>query len=225
MQPRQSRNLVHPLPLSRTPLPAVDIGGFFHMLQGALALYIQTEGQPENTNPEFIEEFPRERLTKQDETFDIITFRVKSAVPASNTNSGGAPKRPALRESKPSPTLGPDYKEQVYGWWETVRPEFTIWSRNNANANDMTEWFHIFLMKYAFINKYFAGRGIENFVFIERADEDVDHNEGQEIYKRRLTYEFRLNRMLTTQSRSLTNVSVTYGIGNQVDQIELTSNK
>lgn len=209
------------LPLSRSPLPAVDINGFFEIVQQALALHIKTEGPPNNINPVLVEEFPRERLTKQDDTFDIITFRVKTGTMASSTNSDIIPKRPSLRESKPHPKLGPNYRLNTYGWWETVQPEFTIWSRSNINANLMTEWFHIFMIKYAYFTQYFNGRGIDNFVYIERVDEDIDHNEGQEIYKRRLVYEFRLNRMSTADSRVLTNVSATYGIGNQVDTITL----
>lgn len=209
------------LPLSRSPLPAVDVNGFFEIVQQALALYIQTEGPPDNINPVLVEEFPRERLTKQDDTFDIITFRVRTGTMAASTNTDMIPKKPSLRESKPHPKLGPQYLLNTYGWWETVQPEFTIWSRSNINANLMTEWFHIFLMKYVHFTKFFNGRGIDNFVYIEREDEELDHNEGQEIYKRRLVYEFRLNRMSTLDSRVLTNVSVTYGIGNQVDTITL----
>jgi hypothetical protein len=223
MQPRNHR--INVLPLSRSPLPAVNIDGFFRMISQALALYIKTEGPPENISPILVEEFPRERLTKQDDSFDIITFRVKTSTMAASTNSDIIPKRPSLRESRPSTSKGPDYNENVYGWWETVQPEFTIWSRSNANANNMTEWFHVFLMKYAYFTKYFAGRGIENFVFLERVDQAIDHNEGQEVYKRLLLYEFRLNRLVTTETRVLTNVGVTYGIGNETDQIQLTSNK
>lgn len=213
------------LPLSRSPQPAVTINGFFEIVKQALDLYIKTEGQPDNINPVLVEEFPRERVTKQDDTFDIITFRVKSSTMAASTNSEMIPKRPSLRESKPHPELGPQHMLNTYGWWEMVQPEFTIWSRSNINANVMTEWFHIFLIKYAYFTKFFNGRGIDNFVFVERIDEEIDHNEGQELYKRRLVYEFRLNRLETTDSRVLTNVGVNIGIssyrGQDPKQIEI----
>jgi hypothetical protein len=76
-------------------------------------------------------------------------------------------------------------------------------------------------MKYAYTTKFFQGRGIENFEFVERKDDPVDHREDQEVYVRRLSYQFRLNRLFATESRLITDIDVTIGIGDQVDSIDL----
>lgn len=209
------------LPRSRSPQPAVDLNGFFKMVGEALKLRISTEGAPTNGAPIYVEEYAQERLTKEDQSTDLIVFRVVSAKIAPTTNSGTIPKRPSLRDQRTHPTKGSGYQINTYGWWEQVQVEFTILSRSNINGNTLAEWFHLFLMEYGWMNKYFLGRGIENFEFVERKDDPVDHNTGQEIYVRRLIYQFRMNRLYATESRLLTDIEVNAGIGNEVDSFDI----
>ena len=217
----QNRELT--LPRSRSPQPAVDINGFFKLVGEALALCIETEGPPPNGAPIYVQEYAQEKLAAEDQTNDIVVFRVVSGKMASNLNGGGNPKRPSLREAKTHPEKGTGYQIEIYGWYEQHVVEFTLMSRSNINGNILAEWFHMFLMKYAFALRYFLGRGVDNFEFVERNDDPVDHKEGQEVYVRRLSYQFRLNRLYATESRRLTDIDLTSGIGSEIDNVKLKS--
>jgi hypothetical protein len=208
-------------PPIRSSQPAVDIPGFFDAVEKALALYIKTEGTPDNTSPVLVHEFPKERLAKPDDTFDVITFKISLSGMAPTLNDGSKPRSPVLRETKQHPKLT-GFNLEIYGWWELVQAEFIIWSKSSRNADAIADWFHKFMMKYAFIYKYFMARGVQHFRFVKRADDDVDHSFGQEVYRRRLTYEFRLETLIGAEDKQLTDLEINYGICNQVDSIDIT---
>jgi|SRR5271166_3196129 len=212
---------INPIPPLRSSQPAVDIPGFFDAVEQALALYIKTEGPPDNTKPTLVHEFPKERLAKVDDKFDIITFKVGLSEMAPTMKDGSKPRSPSQRELKAHPTLA-GYNLQIVGWWELVQAEFSVWSKSSRNADLVAAWFHGFMVKYAFVYKFFLSRGVNNFRFVKRADDDVDHSFGQELYRRRLTYEFRLETLFGIEQKVLTDVDVTYGISGQTDAIELT---
>lgn len=213
----------NPAPL-RSSQPAVDIPGFFDAVEQALALYIKTEGPPDNTKPTLVHEFPKERLAKPDDKFDIITFKVLESTMAPTMKDGSKPRSPVQREVKPHPTLT-GFNLQIIGWWELVQAEFSIWSKSSRNADLVTAWFHGFMVKYAFAYKFFLSRGANNFRFVKRADDDVNQSFGQELYRRRLVYEFRLETLFGVEQKKLTDVDVTYGIDKQVDSIEVKSSQ
>ncbi len=211
-------------PPMRSSQPAVDIPGFFDAVEQALALYIKTEGTPDNTSPTMVHEFPKERLAKPDDKFDIITFKVASSEMAPTMNDGSKPRSPVQRDVKPHPKLA-GYNLQISGWWELVNAEFSVWSKSSRNADLVTAWFHTFMVKYAFLYKYFMSRGVQHFRFAKRADDDVVESFGQELYRRRLTYEFRLETLFGIEQKRLTDVDVNYGIDKQVDSIEIKSSQ
>lgn len=213
-----------PAPL-RSSLPAVDIPGFFDAVEEAMSLYLKTEGKPDNTTPTLVHEFPKERLLKPDDSFDVITFKVASAEMAPTLNDGSKPRNPSHRESKNHPVLG-GFNLETWGWWELVQAEFSIWSKSSRNADLITAWFHGFIVKYAFIYKFFLARGVQHFRFVKRWDDDVDQSFGQELYKRRITYEFRLETLFEYEKKQLTDVDINYGIqntqgSNQVSNINI----
>lgn len=208
------------LPPLRSSRPAADIPSFFEAIEQALALYIKSEGTPDNTKPVLVHEFPKERLAKPDDVFDVITFKVALSEMAPTMNDGSKPRSPSLRESKLHPKLA-GFNLDVFGWRELVQAEFIIWSKSSRNADAISDWFHKFMMKYAFIYKFFLARGVQNFRFVHRKDDDVDQVFGQEVYRRHLTYEFRLETLVGAEVKQLTDLDVKYGIYNQVDSIEL----
>lgn len=216
------------IPLEPTPIkssrPAVDIPGFFDAVEQAMDLHIKSEGTPDGTKPTLVHEFPKERLAKPDDLFDVITFKVASSEMAPTMNDGSRPRSPVQRETRSHPTLG-GYNLQIVGWWELVQAEFTIWSKSSRNSDTVAAWFHQFIVKYAFIYKFFMARGVQHFRFVKRADDDIDQSFGQEVYKRRLTYEFRLETLFAYEPKQLTNVDVTYGIKNPLgnNQVGTTS--
>jgi hypothetical protein len=208
------------VPRMRSTLPAVDIPGFFDAVQKALNLHIKSEGQPDQTRPTLVHEFPKERLAKPDDKFDVITYKIASAVMAPTLNDGSAPRSPRLREVKVHDKLD-GFNLQVEGWWELVQAEFRIWSKSSRNADLVADWFHTFMRKYAFLYKYFLARGVQNFRFVKRADDDVDQLFGQELYTRRLTYEFRLETLFAVEQKQLTDLDIIYGINGPTDTINI----
>lgn len=207
-------------PPLRSSQPAVDIPGFFDLVEQALNLYIKTEGQPDQTRPTLVHEFPKERLAQPDNKFDVITFKVASSEMAPTMNDGSKPRSPRLREVKNHPKLA-GFNVAVDGWWELVQAEFTVWSKSSRNADLIADWFHKFMVKYAFIYKLFLSRGVTNFRFVKRADDDVDRSFGQELYKRRLTYEFRLEILIGFEQKQLTDLDINYGVSGPHDTIVL----
>lgn len=209
------------VPPLRSSQPAVDIPGFFDATAQAFALHLKTVGPPDdNMKPAFVHEFPKERLARTDDKLDLVTFRVLDAVMAPTLNDGSTPRGPKLRESKTHDKMH-GFSIQVVGWWELVQAEFSIWSKSSRNADTVANWFHQFMMRYAHVYKFFQARGVQNFRFVKRADDDVDHNWGQEIYRRRLIYEFRLETLFAFEQKQLTDLDINYGVKGPNDSIVL----
>lgn len=194
-------------PRLRSSLPAVDIPGFFDCVEQAMALYIKSVGMPDGTSPTLVHEFPKERLGIPDDPFDVITYKIHKSTMAPTMNSGAAPRRPKLREVKQHPNLY-GFNLRIEGWWELVQPQFIIWSKSSRHADTIAAWFHQFMVSFAFVYKFFEARGVTNFRFVERSDDDMDLSQGQEVYKRRLTYEMRLESLLFAEEKQLTDLTI-----------------
>lgn len=208
-------------PRLRSSLPAVDIGGFFEAVNDALKLHLQTEAWPAGTKPTFVHDFPKERIAKADDPFDLITFHVGGATMAPTSNDGNrVPPAPALREEKASTTyLG--YNTKTLAWKEMVEVVFTIWSKSNKRADDMTSWFHSFLMQYAFGYRFFYARGVDWFRFLGRKeDEMMKIVEGQELYVRTLVYQIRIEYLQTLLEKQFDNLTFNIAVDRQTDTIE-----
>jgi hypothetical protein len=215
-------------PPERSPLPAINISGFFDAVEQALQLHIKTEGNPEGLNPVFVHSFPKERVAKPDQVLDLITFRVISSEMAPTLNDGSKPRSPVLRENTPDHKLG-GYNKVVWGWRELVNAEFCIWSKSNLSADVITTWFHDFMVKFAFVYQFFKVRGVQNFRFVKRDSDEVNQSFGQELYTRRLQYEFTLETLFVFEHKQLTDIDIIYGIKNpdgkcnQVDTISIVA--
>lgn len=198
-------------PRLRSTLPASDIPGFFTAVNEAFQEFVKAVQYPGAVPPEFCESFPRERILKQDDDFNVITYRVKSSMMAPTDNSGArVPREPQLREKVQEPGVK-NYLLTTKAWTEFVEVEFSIWANGNTEADITTNWFHKFLMYYAFTLRYFQANGVQIFKFVERMDDDIDHTQEQEVYRRRLVYSFRLETLTQLESRNLTSLTVSIG--------------
>lgn len=208
-------------PPLRSSQPAVDLPGFFHLVETCMGIFIKTEGQADQVKPTLVHEFPKQRLAKTDDPFNVITYKVSNGEMAATMKDGSKPRSPKQRNSVTHPTLGKNYALKTFGHWEMYQAEFCIWSKSSRNAFLMADWFHTFMMKYAFLYKVFFSRGVQVFRFVKRADDEVDHSFGQELYKCRLTYEFRLEKLLFAEERVLTDLDVYFGVSSPADHIEI----
>ena len=208
-------------PPLRSSLPAVDIPQYFDAVEKALKIHIKSTPPPDGVVPEFLHEFPRERITKPDVPFDVITFRVVKSSMAPTMNDGSTPRAPKQRQVMPHPELA-GYNLITYGWWELVTVEFSIWSRSNLRADLLTNWFHRFMMKYATQLDFFDARGVQHFRFVERGDDDFDSEQRQELYRRRLQYEIRLEYLDALMEKTLESVDLIIRVAKQTDTIVLT---
>jgi hypothetical protein len=195
-----------PRPL-RNKQPAVDIAGFFDLLQQAFAIHVKTVGTPEGVVPVFVESFAKERLTQPDSPYNIITYRVSNSVMAPTMKDGSTPRAPRSREEKQSDEKS-NYIVVVSGWWEQVVVTFEIWCENNANANKLAIWFHSFMMTWAFTLKFFEGRGVNNFAFLQRLEDSQPRVDDQEVYLREIQYTFRLETLVAFEKRKLTELTL-----------------
>lgn len=194
---------------TRSTQPATDIIGFFAIVEQAMKLHLQTTSVPIKLQPLLVREFPQSRLSKPDDPFDVIISEVVAVQLATTSNtSERIGWRPVLRERYQHPTMA-GYNIVTYGWWENVAIAFTVHGRSNGRADVLTNWFHRFLIKYAHMLDYFKARGIDHFTFVERQRDRFDDHEGQEIYKRTLVYQFRLENLESVLEKQLDNVDIT----------------
>lgn len=196
------------VPPLRSLQAAADLPGFFDTVADALALHVKTDGPPDGQTPIFVEDFPKERLSVPGDPFYVVTYRVDSTQMGSTSNdSDRRPRAPLVRDRRPHPNLE-GYNLVTYGWWEDAVVVFEIWGKSNSGANSLGNWFHKFMMKYAFAVKYFDGRGVQQFRFTQRLPDEVRQKEGQELYLRQYAYSFRLEFLDSTLERRITTASL-----------------
>jgi hypothetical protein len=219
--------LLYPVePPLRSSEAAADIQGFFRIVGEALAVHVKTAGTPDGVTPVYVHSFPKERLSEAGKPFDVVTHHVLDGGMSATSNDGSRiPREPALRERTPHPTKA-GYNLCNQGWWEDTAVVFTIWSNSNENADELTTWFHKFLMRYAYFYGYFKAYGIQQFRFVKRLEDGTEDREGQELYHRRLVYSCRLEYLDSFEERQLTDVTVhvtNETTGRTVDTIELSA--
>lgn len=193
----------------RSAQPAADQDGFFKAVGEALVLHSKEQAIPSEWNLTYVEEYPKNKMGEFDHAFDAVLYRVVSSKPAGmdRTGNGVIPKGLMRFNAGPHPTMA-RYHLVAEGWWENTTVEFQILSKSNATANQIAIWFHRFLMQYAHSMKFFMARGVQNFVFAERLEDDTTKDYGQELYRRRLRYSFRLAFLLNSEAKDLESIHV-----------------
>lgn len=208
-------------PRTRSSLPAVGISGFFQAVDQALKLHLESEHWPDKLQPVFVHEFPKERIANAQAPFDVVTFHVEgSAMAPTSNNDGRIPKAPFEFNPVQSQQMF-GYNTQTLMWWQITNVAFDIYSRSNASADTLTEWFHQFMMLWGFGMKFFRARGVEQFCFLERKPDQIEKNkEGQELYKRTLVYQVRVQYLRTLLQKQFDSVTVTLGVDRETDTFE-----
>lgn len=209
------------IPRLRSHLPAADSDTFFDAVGEAMTQHLEAEKAPDGTSPFYVHSFPQERLTKTDEPFDGVTFRVVSSVPAPVRNDGTVSRKPFYIVEPDHTKAG--YNKVTADWFEIVTVEFTLWSRSNPTRGHLVNWFHRFILRYANAYKFFEARGVDKFQFVGRGEDGFETKEQQEIYFGTLTYQIRIQFLDTYSERQLTNLSVSAQLGNDQPTILQTA--
>ncbi len=196
----------------RSSQPAVDHRGFFKIVQQAFALYLESLQVAENDRPVLVEDFPKERLSQFDNSNDwvVILFRVHHSEIAGTSPSGTDRKPKGIwgHDRTPHPTKSGYVLDRSW-WWENAVVEFVIVARSNRTANIWCDRFHRFMMDYAFRMQFFRSRGVEDFRFVERLEDQKTQNYGQELESRRLRYRVRLEFRQETEIKALEGLNLT----------------
>jgi hypothetical protein len=205
--PRNARQI----PRLRSSLPSVSPDEFFDIVKEGLNLYVASVQIPDNANPLYVHSFPKARLTKVDQAFDVITFRVLSSVPAQVGNDGTVSRRPYTFQAPDPNQTGYVIKTDQYD--ELLTVEFTIWSKSNPTRSRLVTWFHRFMLQYANRYKFFEGRGADKFQFVGRGEDGFETHEEQEIYFGTLTYQVKVHFLDTYSERLIDQMTVVGQLG------------
>lgn len=207
IQPRNPRQI----PRLRSAQPAVSPDEFFGIVKEGLDLYSASIQAPDNSAPIYIHSFPKKRITKVDQPFDVITFKVLSCVPAPVSNDGTVSRKPTTFETKDPNQTGYVIKTDSYN--ELLTAEFTIWSKSNPTRSHLVTWFHRYMLQYANKYKFFEGRGADKFQFVGRGEDGFETHEEQEIYFGTLTYQVRIQWIDNYSERVIDQMTVVGQLG------------
>lgn len=196
-------------------LPAVDHLSVFGAFKEAFELHLESMQWPKADWPILVKSFPKERESKFDTTFDVILFHIVHCQTASTSNM--ADRRPtglSRQESILHPTKA-GYLQERIGWQEEITVAFDVIAKSNERADELVLWFHRMVMRYAHGMKFFQGRGINYLVFRERLEDVMTKEFGQELYKRPLRYDLRLELFELVEAKLLEDVTI-YFDGQQI---------
>lgn len=187
---------------------AVDWNTFFDAVNTAFRLHLKESPFGPADTPILVEDFPKDRNGQFDQTFDVILWTVTKSEMAPTDNAGKrVPNGLRLLGKRPSPVKS-GYLEVSVGWWELLESEFQIYAKSNERANVLANWFHRFLMQYAFSLNFFKAYGVTYFRFAGRQPDTKSTDFGEDLYVRRLRYEARLSMQNTFDAKSLEEVQM-----------------
>lgn len=192
-------------PRLRSSQPAADYEGFFAAVGEVIQLQQQSQAVPSEWGLKYVEEYPKSREGNGfDHSFDIVLYRVISSRMA-EMSRGVTPKGLFRLESRPAPGKA-RFHQVIEGWFEDTVVEFQVLSKSNQTANQVAIWLHRCLMEYAHKMKFFYARGVQNFRFVGRLEDEVVKDFGQDLYRRRLQYSFRLIFLLNYEAKDLESI-------------------
>jgi len=179
--------------LTRSNLPAVHWDSFFDAVNEAFKLNIASAGPAGQRAPVFVTDYPKTNQGSFETSFDVIVFHILGSKMAPQGNHGQrVPKGATYREVKPQPNKQ-GYSLVTMAWWEMMSVQFTIYGLSHKRADELTEWFQ--LMLFAYNNpalNFFRERGINYMHFEGRGADELSREYGQELYKRTLKWDVRL---------------------------------
>ncbi len=185
----------------RSPYPAVDIDGFYSLVEQAMRVYQLAEGRAEDRLIIYTEEYPLVQYERE-----TVTVRLVDRAPAvmGKTAPQGKPRelKPTVREVYDDPDL-PRYQIWELGWMRDNVIEFTMWSQTNKEANKMALWFEDFMNANMW---FFRSRGVNQLYFNGR-DEDFAILD-KRLVGRPLTYFVRTERITQLREKVLEEIVV-----------------
>jgi hypothetical protein len=192
-------------PRLKSSQPAADHEGFFAAVGEVIGLQQQSQAVPSQWNLKYVAEYPKSREGAGfDQPFDIVLHRVISSRMADGAG-GRVPKGLSRFDERPAPNKA-RYHQIIEGWLEDTVVEFQVLSKSNQTANQVAVWLHRCLMEYAYRMKFFLARGVQNFRFVGRLEDDVTKEFGQDLYRRRLQYSFRIIFLLNYEAKDLESI-------------------
>lgn len=195
-------------PPTMSSLPAVDHLGLFGAFREAFDLHLRSMQWPKESWPIFVQTFPKEREGKFDTTFDVILFHIVHCETATTSNDRDRKPTGLSAQARQKHPTKAGYIQETIGWQETVTVQFTVIAKSNERANELALWFHRMIMRYAHSMKFFVARGITRLVFKERLEDVMTKDFGQELYKRPLLYDLRLDLFEVVEAKTLDAVSI-----------------
>jgi len=190
-------------PPTKSSYPGVDHLSLFDAFQDAFRLHLEATQWPESDRPVLVQDYPREREGKFDTRFDVILYRIAGSEMA--TLGSTTPLGPSgmFIEDAPDKT---GYKLVKQRWVELVTVEFAVHAKSNRRANELANWFHQFVMLYAFGLKWFKARGVNYFAFAGRTEDRKVVEYGQDLYVRPLLYRLHLELKTVSEAKTLEKV-------------------
>ncbi len=194
----------------RSPYPAVDIDGFYSLVEEAMRTYQLAEGRAEERLIVFSEEYP-----PQNYDGEMVTVRLIDRGPAvmSKTAPQGSPRelKPTVREVYDDPVL-PRYQIWELGWMRDNIIEFCIWSQTNKEANKIALWFEDFMNNNMW---FFRSRGVNQLYFNGRDNDFVILD--KRLVGRPLTYFVRTEKITQLREKVLEEMVVNLTVTTDVD--------
>ena len=196
-------------PRLRTPLPSVDIDGFFRLVDSALTKQQQIDGAK---NPIFFtEEYPEKDDNIKGEviTYSLLERRpgtMERATGGSMMNPGNVRQRKkTFRESIVDPEIV-GFNIHTYGQWFDNRIEFDIVARNNKTANMRALWFEDFIDSWTW---FFEASGVSLLYYEGRGEDKVVSIDNKKRAVRPLIYYVRTEKITVIRENTLRSLLVT----------------
>jgi hypothetical protein len=200
------QNTVPPPTLSSSP--AVNHVTLFEAFLAAFSLDLESMRWPKADQPILVQSYPKAREGAFDSKFDVILYHLVHSEVASTSN--GAVRKPkgywGYDRIKHPTKHG--YVLVQATWQEAVTVQFTVLAKSNERANELVDWFHRMVLRYAHGMKFFQARGINYLTFEQRLEDATTKEYGQELYVRPLQYSLRLELMDVGEEKLLDNVAI-----------------
>jgi hypothetical protein len=201
----------------------VEWNTFFDAVESALKLHEDSTRMPDTLRPVFIEDYPKEREGKFDNSLDVILWAVDASTMAPNSNDGGRIPNGIMMLGQQSCPDKAGYLTQTWGWRELMTARFTVYAKSNERVNELTAWFHRMMMIYAFGYKFFQARGVTYFKFLKRERDELSTDFGQTLYRTHLLYQVRLDLRNAYEAKTLDTAEVSLGMrrGGEVEAFDV----
>lgn len=134
----------------------------------------------------------------------IVTRSVPGTVDASRPFEGVRNMKPKFRESVEDP-LDPVLYLETDGWFFDNLVRFDCWSKTNAQAVKILNWFEDFILRHTWI---FEVYGITKVLYWGRDEDEEIGVYRNDVTKRSITFYFKTERLFFTKTRKLSHVSV-----------------